>query len=82
MLYLRTCDKYLKVSELCHITDYDSPRQYGVSGRLLPNPRLVSNLVHRGIGPEVLQLDVTLFLMQWGQFTDHDVVLTPAFTGK
>ena len=38
--------------------------------------------MHRGIGPEVLQLDVTLFLMQWGQFTDHDVVLTPAFTGK
>ena len=72
----------IRIKNLIFFTVFDVPRLHGVSGGLLPSPRLVSNVVHRGIGPEVLQLDVTLFLMQWGQFTDHDIVLTPIIVGK
>ena len=63
-------------------TVFEAPRLHGVSGLPLPSARKVSNHVHRGVGPDILQQDVTLFLMQWGQFTDHDIVLTPVPSGK
>ena len=57
------------------------PRQHGVGGGLLPSARDVSNKVHRAPGGEIPEFGITLFLMQWGQFTDHDITLTPIPTG-
>ena len=61
---------------------FERPRLHSVSGGLLPSPRHISNMVHQGLGGEIPELGITLFLMQWGQFTDHDIVLTPISTGK
>ncbi|GFO02039.1 eosinophil peroxidase [Plakobranchus ocellatus] len=50
------------------------PRVKGVGGAILPGPRTVSVNCH---GPSDDRADVTLMVMQWGQFLDHDVALTP-----
>ncbi|GFO02045.1 peroxidase [Plakobranchus ocellatus] len=50
------------------------PRVKGVGGAILPGPRTVSVNCH---GPSDERADVTLMVMQWGQFLDHDVALTP-----
>ena len=39
-------------------------------------------MVHQGLGGEIPELGITLYLMQWGQLTDHDIVLTPIETGE
>jgi len=47
--------------------------------RRLPNPRIVSTLVHDDVShPDGRH---TLALMQWGQFLAHDVSMTPKITG-
>ena len=52
-----------------------SPRSRSVSGQPLPNPRSVSQLIHT---PEATpDTAFTLTMMQWGQFIDHDLALTP-----
>ncbi|GFO02036.1 chorion peroxidase [Plakobranchus ocellatus] len=50
------------------------PRITGVGGAILPGARTVSVNCH---GPSDKRADVTLMVMQWGQFLDHDVDLTP-----
>ena len=69
---------------LCLFIDFklDEPRQIGVNGQLLPSPRHISSTVHRGDGAEVLASDLTLMMMVFGQFTDHDFALTPISAGK
>ncbi|XP_042900763.1 uncharacterized protein [Parasteatoda tepidariorum] len=52
-----------------------APRSVGASGRDLPSPRLVSTIVHYAIAAPHARY--TLALMQWGQFVDHDLTLTP-----
>ncbi|GFO02050.1 chorion peroxidase [Plakobranchus ocellatus] len=54
--------------------DKSIPRITGVGGGILPGPRTVSVNCH---GPSEKRADVTLMVMQWGQFLDHDVDLTP-----
>ena len=42
----------------------------------IPNPRAISSAVHRVQGTKPLQ-PVSVMLMQFGQFLDHDLTLTP-----
>ncbi|XP_068229141.1 peroxidase-like [Palaemon carinicauda] len=51
-----------------------APRESVVRGASLPNPRLVSTKLHRDEGYH--DHAVTLFLIAWGQFMDHDFTLT------
>ena len=46
-----------------------------VSNGPLPNPRLISTMVHRDESHDTEQF--TMFVMQWGQFIDHDITSTP-----
>lgn len=52
------------------------PRSVSVTGKPLPNPRKISTIVHGSLqSPK--DFKHTLALMQWGQFLDHDITLTP-----
>ncbi|GFO02363.1 chorion peroxidase [Plakobranchus ocellatus] len=54
------------------------PRLNGSSGVQLPNPRSVSVLIH---DPANFIFSMfTQLVMQWGQFLDHDMTLTPTAT--
>lgn len=56
-------------------------RKTGVTGQVLPNPRTVSLATVRW--SDKSDAKVSLMLMQWGQFIDHDLSLaatTPMFT--
>lgn len=72
---------YWGKSFVCHIRllppDYSdglhAPR-LSYSGYNLPNPRLLSNLVHKDLP---LDAYYTHFKMAWGQFLNHDITHTP-----
>ncbi|KAJ8944427.1 hypothetical protein NQ318_002123 [Aromia moschata] len=55
------------------------PRIVGVTGSLLPNPRVISRLIHPDISN--LHTRYTLMLMQYAQFLDHDLTMTPIHKG-
>jgi peroxidase len=48
----------------------------GVNPSTLPSPRFVSSVVH-GVQESGTQPQVSVMLMQFGQFLDHDITLTP-----
>ena len=48
----------------------------GLTSSSLPSPRRVSSLIHRPIGKET-RSSTTVMLMQFAQFLDHDITLTP-----
>ncbi|XP_046580897.1 chorion peroxidase-like [Haliotis rubra] len=57
------------------------PRARGSDGNDLPNPRLVSRTLHAS-DENVPESPVhTHLVMQWGQFIDHDIIITPIQTG-
>ncbi|CAH1969751.1 unnamed protein product [Acanthoscelides obtectus] len=55
------------------------PRSIGVTGVPLPNPRVVSRVIHPDISN--LHSRYTLMTMQWAQFLDHDLTMTPIHKG-
>lgn len=63
-------------------TGMGSPRTRSVDGGALPSPRLVSNIVFTQKDKNHEDRRLTLLVMSWGQFTEHDVVFTPADTCK
>ncbi|KAJ8678537.1 hypothetical protein QAD02_014324, partial [Eretmocerus hayati] len=56
-----------------------SPKFTSVSGAPLPNPRLISSTIH----PDISNLHnrYTLMVMQYAQFVDHDLTMTPIHKG-
>lgn len=55
------------------------PRTSATNGQPLPNPRTVSTLVHPDISN--LHSRYSLVLMQFAQFLDHDLTMTPIHKG-
>lgn len=55
------------------------PRTLSVTGQPLPNPRTISATIH----PDISNLHnrYTLMVMQFAQFLDHDVTMTPIAKG-
>ena len=49
-------------------------------GSALPSPRLLS--ANTAVDSHSVYDDYTLFVMQWGQFLDHDLTHTPISKGK
>lgn len=50
-----------------------------ISNGPLPNPRLISTMIHRDESHDTTQF--TMMVMQWGQFIDHDLTSTPTTRG-
>ncbi|KAK4874855.1 hypothetical protein RN001_014215 [Aquatica leii] len=55
------------------------PRVLGVTGVPLPSPRVVSTVIHPDISN--LHTRYTLMTMQFAQFLDHDLTMTPIHKG-
>ncbi|CAC5420742.1 PXDN [Mytilus coruscus] len=63
----------------------DEPRTSVVPNEELPGPRALSNAVFAATSADSetpLEPFNTLMSMNWGQFIDHDIVLTPTFSGE
>ena len=55
------------------------PRAIAQSVASLPGAREISIIVHKA--SNVLQPDISYMVMQWGQFTDHDITKTASSKG-
>ncbi|CAG0881342.1 unnamed protein product [Darwinula stevensoni] len=55
------------------------PRQTSVTGQPLPSPRGVSTFIHADVSR--LSNRHVLMIMQFGQFLDHDITMTPVHRG-
>lgn len=55
------------------------PKASAVTGVPLPNPRVVSTVIHPDISN--LHTRYTLMVMQFAQFLDHDLTMTPVHKG-
>ncbi|XP_033761598.1 myeloperoxidase-like [Pecten maximus] len=57
-----------------------SPRTQGKNSQPLPSARVVSNSVFKS-SKEKKETKLSLMVMAWGQFLDHDITLTPSTSG-
>ncbi len=60
------------------VLGFSSPRKYGITGPLLPNPRLISTQIFSNADAPLTSS--TVLLMQFGQFINHDMEFTSQFT--
>lgn len=65
-------ETYTRASATAYADGLDAP-----SGPDRPNPRTISNLVCQQAGLTVDERQLSAFGWGWGQFLDHDLVLTP-----
>ena len=49
----------------------------GLNNSSLPNPIKISTVVHAGKSEENTAQNISVLLMQFAQFLDHDLTLTP-----
>ncbi|KAK3577819.1 hypothetical protein CHS0354_028874 [Potamilus streckersoni] len=56
------------------------PRVTGVTGKPLPNPRTISNVIHSNKYGVTINGTISLHTFQMGQFLDHDIIQTPLET--
>lgn len=56
------------------------PRINSVAGAPLPSPRVISTVIHPDISN--LHTRYTLMVMQFAQFLDHELTMTPIHKGK
>lgn len=77
--------KYLSISSsslrnlMSLLSGISRPRTLGVTGVPLPSPRVVSTVIHPDISN--LHTRYTLMSMQFAQFLDHDLTMTPIHKG-
>ncbi|XP_045167373.2 eosinophil peroxidase-like [Mercenaria mercenaria] len=60
----------------------DAPRDRDRLGLPLPSARVVSNELHKVEGKSPRNDKLTMMVMQWGQFIDHEFVATPILKGE
>lgn len=61
-------------------TGVSRPRINSVTGTPLPSPRVVSTVIHPDISN--LHTRYTLMTMQFAQFLDHELTMTPIHKGE
>ena len=61
------------ISYLLFFQGIDGYRKSVMKGRKLPHPRLVTRMVHADFDHP--STDMTILVMSWGQFLDHDLAL-------
>jgi hypothetical protein len=67
---------------LCYFT-VSTERVSALDNSALPGVRDISNAVFKATDTETPGEGFnTLMSLNWGQFLDHDIVLTPTYTGK
>ena len=67
--------EFTRLMPVAYADNFTLPRG-GVNPSTLPNPRHVSSTVH-GVPETQSKPAVSVMLMQFGQFLDHDITLTP-----
>lgn len=52
-----------------------------ITGEPLPSAREISNYIHRE--GDVMEMDpvLSVMVMQWGQFLEHDILSVPVYRG-
>lgn len=71
--------KNIIILNIFNVPGISKPRSRSITGVPLPNPRIVSTVVHPDISN--LHTRYTLMVMQYAQFLDHDLTMTPVHKG-
>lgn len=68
---------------LCYISfvGIEMPIQLDISGAPLPSALEISNLIHRQGDVMDMNAVLTVMVMQWGQFLEHDILSIPVNRG-
>lgn len=74
-------EQYNHITNIWCVTDFNAPRiRYHKTDDYLPTPRRVSLNIH--METSNLSRTHTHMIMNWGQFIDHDITLSPESGGE